>query len=487
MTGPTGVFDVLDGALQTDPDAPALVTASARLSYCDFDRLSDRAAGAWLSLGVRPGDRVAVSLPNDVDIVVAFHGAMRLGAVWIGVNQALAPPEKAYLLADSGASLALVPSAADAEGFGGVPLASLEEWRSAVAAAKAEPPDAPAADPLAPAAIAYTSGTTGYPKGAVHCQAGLIMPGAGTVARRGWDPSLRKGDSLPLTILNMHTLTTLLTAQAGGTAVIMERGDVASIIETIRAESVNVWNGVPAQLYTMVGDSSIDPGDLATLDEVWVGGADCPDRLREAFESRFGVKVSRTYGLTEAPALVCIDDIAGDRPPGTSGRPLDHIALSTPDGELVLSPVPEGPWAGRFRPMLGYWGHESLDEPVLRTGDLGEIEPTGHLRVVGRKNQVIIRGGANVYPAEVERVLMEAPGVGACAVVGVPDVRLGERVGAAIEPRPGISIDQDALLEHCRAALAAYKVPERLVVVDRLPRNQMGKVPRAEVVKLLGG
>ena len=479
----TGVFDVLEGALEVDPNSPALVTASARLSYGEFDRLADQAAGAWYSLGVRPGDRVAVSLPNDVDIVIAFHGAMRLGAVWVGINQALASPEKAYLLADSGASLALVPSTDDAEGaFRHVPL---EEWRSAIETAAR--PDVPAPDPLAPAAIAYTSGTTGYPKGAVHCQAGLIMPGAGTVARRGWGPSLRKGDSLPLTILNMHTLTTLLTAQAGGVSVIIDRTDVASIIATIKAESLNVWNGVPAQLYTMVADTSIDPGDLASLDEVWVGGADCPDNLRHGFESRFGVRVSRTYGLTEAPALVCIDDIEGDRPAGTSGRPLDHIALSTPEGELVLSAVTEGPWAGRYRPTLGYWGHEPLGEPVLRTGDLAEIESGGHLRVVGRKNQVIIRGGANVYPAEVERVLMEAPGVGACAVVGVPDVRLGERVGAAIEPRPGASIDQAALLEHCRGALAAYKVPERLVVVDRLPRNQMGKVPRPEVVKLLGG
>jgi acyl-CoA synthetase (AMP-forming)/AMP-acid ligase II len=113
------------------------------------------------------------------------------------------------------------------------------------------------------------------------------------------------------------------------------------------------------------------------------------------------------------------------------------------------------------------------------------VEAGGHLRVIGRKSQVIIRGGANVYPAEVERVLAEAPGVAACAVVGVPDERLGERVGAAIEPRPGSVIDRAALVQHCRAHLAAYKIPERIVVVEQLPRNQMGKVPRPEVVRLL--
>jgi acyl-CoA synthetase (AMP-forming)/AMP-acid ligase II len=305
------------------------------------------------------------------------------------------------------------------------------------------------------------------------------------VARRGWGPQLRKGDSLSLNILNMHVLTTLLTAQAGGTAVIFDRADVASIIEWIKAERVTVWNGVPAQLYTMVHDPSIDPDDLASLTEVWVGGADCPDRLRDAFESGFGIKVSRTYGLTEAPALVCLDDLDGARPPGTSGRPLDHVSLRLAgDDEIVLAPAANGPWAGAYRPALGYWP-QADSEPVLATGDLGVMEAGGHLRVIGRKSQVIIRGGANVYPAEVERVLAEAPGVAASAVVGVPDERLGERVGAAIEPRPGSVIDRDSVIDHCRAYLAAYKVPERIVVVEQLPRNQMGKVPRPEVLRLL--
>jgi acyl-CoA synthetase (AMP-forming)/AMP-acid ligase II len=423
---PKGVFDVLDGA---DPDALALVTRSDRLTYAALDQAADRAASALHALGIRPGDRVAASLPNDTDIVVAFHGAMRLGAIWVGINQALAPPEKEYMLKDAGASLYL-----SAE--------NRREWHDALSSSTRRP-DGPPPDPRAPAAIAYTSGTTGFPKGAVHCQAALIRPGAATVARRGWGPDLRKGDALALTILNMHVLTTLLTAQAGGTAVIFDRADVASIVEWIKAEQVTVWNGVPAQLYTMVHDPSVVPADLASLSEVWVGGADCPDRLRDAFEDRFHINVSRTYGLTEAPALVCLDDLEAARPSGTSGRALDHISLTiAADGEIMLAPVADGPWAGLYRPALGYWPAADAG-PVLATG------------------------------------------VAACAVVGVPDERLGERVGAAIEPRPGWVIDQPALIEHCRAYLAAYKVPERIVVVDQLPRNQMGKVPRPDVVRLL--
>jgi len=490
---PAGVFDVLDAALARDPDAPALVTRARTVTYAEFDALADRAAGALHGLGARAGDRVAAALPNDLDIVVAFHGAMRLGAVWVGINRALAPPEKAYLVGDSEATLVLADdsSAADLEGRTGpgVTIAPLATWNAALDASSGRPPG-PLPDPDTPAAIAYTSGTTGFPKGAVHSQAGLILPGAATVARRGWGPGLRKGDSLPLTILNMMVLTTLLTAQAAATAVIIDQADVASVVEWIRRERVTVWNGPPAQLHTMVADTSISRQDLASLEEVWVGGGDCPVRLRTAFDWRFGVPVSRTYGLTEAPALVSIDDLGGDSPPDTSGRPLDHIDVGTVDGELTVSATTTGPWAGRYRPMIGYWKQPEATAAVLvdgslRTGDLGTVEPGGHLRVVGRKSQVIIRGGANVYPAEVERVLAEAPGVGACAVVGVPDERLGERVGAVIEHRAGEQPDEAAIVAYCREQLAAYKVPERLVIVERLPRNQMGKVPRAQLLELL--
>lgn len=486
---PAGVFDVLDAGAAAAPQHPALITRSGAVTYAELDALADRAAGALAALGIGPGDRLAVSLGNDLPIVVAFHGAMRLGVTWVGVNAALAPPEKARILADCGAAAMLVdPAGAEAvAGATAVRLVTTAEWRAAFDSSSGRP-DGPTPDPGAPAAIAYTSGTTGFPKGAVHCQAGLVLPGAATVARRGWGRDLRKGDSLPLTILNMLTLTTLLAAQAGGTAVIMDRSDVASIVEWIRRERVTVWNGPPAQLWTMVRDPTIRAADLASLEEVWVGGSDCPDSLRRDFEDRFGVPVVRTYGLTEAPALVALDDRAGARPEGTSGRPLDHIEVDGGDGEIVLSARTSGPWAGLYRPALGYWGSDrAAGSGALHTGDLGVVEASGHLRVHGRRSTIIIRGGANVYPAEVERVLVEAPGVAACAVVGVPDERLGERVGAAVEARPGETVEIPSVLEFCRDRLAVYKVPERMVVVERLPRNQMGKVPGAEVVRLLGG
>ena len=492
-TLPAGVFDVLDRPLREHPDHAALITAQGETTYAELNRLASAGADALRRMGVRPGDRVAVSLANDLDIIVVFHATMRVGAVWVGINRVLANPEKAYMLADAGATLFITADAVPSELPPTLKTVGLPEWRDTVAAsliADTVPPARMRLDPFAPAAIAYTSGTTGYPKGALHCQAALILPGAATVARRGWGPGLRKGDSLPLTILNMLCLTTLLTAQAGGTAVIMERSDSSSVVEYIRRHNVEVWNGPPAQLHTLVRDPSVSAGDLQSLREVWVGGGDCPESLRTTFEERFGIPVIRTYGLTEAPALVSIDDLDGSRPPGTSGRPLDHIYIGTAeDGQLVLSPTRTGPWAGVYRPLLGYWNLPEATGSVLaggalRTGDVGLIDDD-HLRVLGRQSQLIIRGGANVYPAEVERVLADAPGVQACAVVGVPDDRLGERVGAVVEPLPGATPDEKAILGHCSVALAAYKVPERLAFVERLPRNQMGKVPRAALLEIL--
>jgi long-chain acyl-CoA synthetase len=484
-TRPAGVFDVLRRPLREAPDSEALVTRSARLTYRDLDREAGVAAAAMVRLGLRPGDRLAVSLPNDADIVVAFHAAMRAGLVWVGINQVLAPPEKAYMLRDAGAAVLLTDTAPAVSPDHPARIVTLDEWRTLVAAARqageifgaGSGGRSPEPDVEVAAAIAYTSGTTGFPKGAVHCQAGLILPGAATVRRRGWGRSLRKGDSLPLTILNMLTLTTLLTAQAGGTAVIMDRSDTGSIAGWIETEKVQVWNGPPAQLWTMVRDETIDPAALSSLEEVWAGGADCPDQLRRDFRSRFNVPVCRTYGLTEAPALVALDDVEDLAPAGCSGRPLDHIEVTVDGEEIVLRPAPHGDLAGLYRPSLGYWGQPPNPSRSLPTGDLGRMEPSGHLRVLGRRSTVIIRGGANIYPAEVERVLSDAPGVGSSSVVGLPDERLGERVAAAVEPAAGAVVDLTAVDGHCRANLAAYKVPERWLVVDRLPRNQMGKVP----------
>jgi long-chain acyl-CoA synthetase len=478
---PSSVARVLDDVLATDPDREALVTRSGRLTYAELDRLADRAAWALRDLGVSPGDRVAASLPNDTAVVVVFHGAMRLGAVWLGVNRALAPPEKRWLLADSGATLLLCD---DDAGDLGVRSVVPGEWQAATDAAR-DGPVGVDVDPFAPAGIAYTSGTTGHPKGAVHSQHNLLAPGTVLVETRGYGSDLRKGDCFPFTVLNMAVLTTLLVSQAGGCSVVMDRIDAEGVVDWIRRERVTTWNGPPALLHDLATSDAVAPSDLASLTEVWTGGADCPETIRERFEARFGLPVTATYGLSEAPTVVAIDPRDGGHVPGASGRPLPHLAVRVVDGEVCVGPAPGD---DRYRTMLGYWQRpeataEALAGGELHTGDLGELGDDGYLRIRDRKSLLIVRGGANVYPAEVERVLLEAPGVTACAVVGVPDERLGERVAAVVETSG--AFDEDAVRAHCLAALARYKVPERFAVVDSLPRNAMGKIVRADLPALL--
>lgn len=496
---PPSAARVLEDALATDPDREALVTRSARLSYAELDRAAHRAAHALSELGIGRGDRLGATLANDVDVVVAFHGAMRLGAVWVGVNRALAPPERRHLLRDCSACLLLTDDPIDDPGVRQIDVAA---WRSALDAAPGTDWQGPDPDPFAPAGIAYTSGTTGHPKGAVHSQHNLLLPGAVLVETRGYGPELRKGDCFPLTILNMAVLTTLLVSQAGGTSIVMDRIDAHGVAEWIRTESVTTWNGPPALLHSLVNDDTIAASDLASLNEVWTGGADCPEAIRRGFADKFGLPVLATYGLTEAPTVVAIDPRPERRSgpdehrPGGSGRPLPHLRVriagedgtTLPAGEtgqICISAADD-----RYRPMLGYWERpeasaEAVVDGELCTGDVGLLDDDGVLYVRDRLSLLIIRGGANVYPAEVERVFASFPGVAASAVVGVPDERLGERVVAVVQPNPGAAIDLDELDAHLRANLARYKVPERITIVDTLPRNAMGKIVRTGLAALL--
>jgi acyl-CoA synthetase (AMP-forming)/AMP-acid ligase II len=327
----------------------------------------------------------------------------------------------------------------------------------------------------------------------------LLLPGEVLVASRGWGPSLRKGDCLPLTILNLMVLTTLLTAQAQGCCIVMDRRDADGIAEWIEQEQITHWNGVPAQLHDLVTVKQVDPARIASLREVWSGGGDCPDALRVRFAEVYGLPIRATYGLTEAPTVVSIDPVGGERRPGASGRVLPHLWVQArrddgallpreAEGELCLGPRTASEWAGRWTPYLGVWRDgEVVDPPTspVATGDFGIIDSEGWLTVLDRIKVLIVRGGANVYPAEVERVLLAEEGVAGAAVFGVPDDRLGERVAALVETNG--DVDLDALAAACRTQLADYKVPERWGIVETLPRNAMGKIVRTGLFDLLEG
>jgi long-chain acyl-CoA synthetase len=488
------IADVLRPALSHRPDAPAVVARSGTLTYADLDRAAAAAAGAMWNLGVRPGDRVAACLPNDLDIVAAFHGAQRVGAIWVGINEAYSAAEQQAIADLAAPSLVVAGPQWKAAGT----ALGTEEWTRLIA-------DAPAAprvqlDPDAPAGIAFTSGTTGVPKGIVHSQRNMLLPGTVLVQTRGWGPGLRKGDCLPLTLLNMLILTTLLVAQAEGCCVLMDRRDVADVAEWIGRERVTVWNGVPAQFYDLARRPNLD---MSSLEEAWCGGAACPAELRRSFEDVHRVPVRATYGLTEAPTVVAIDPVggpAGDSgQPGTAGQVLPHLDVAAYDdagrrlsagstGELRIGPAAAGEWAGAWTPALGEWRNGSVVRTVtapVATGDIGSVGEDGWLTVVERKKLVIVRGGGNIYPAEVERVIRLHPAVAEVAVFGVPDERLGERVAALVQLDAEVPLaDLESL---CRQHLARYKVPELWSAVDRFPVNAMGKIIRTSLPGLLQG
>jgi len=504
--GPQSAAAVLDAGLASHPEREALVGRHGRYTWTHLDAEANRAARALTALGVGGGDRVAMALPNDVDIVVGFLACMRLGAVWLGISLALAPPEKTYMVEDSDASILLTTPEivasirSPARVIAVDPAGTADEWRALVASADDARLDTEV-DPFAPAAIAYTSGTTGLPKGVVHSQHNLLLPGAVARARAQYTVDDRIGVVLPLTLVNLIALGPLLAWQGGTTCVAIDRIDAPGLAGWIRDERVTAVSTVPTIMHDLLTHPEVAPADLETLRKPGVGGADCPESFRDLYRRTFGAEVTVGYGLTEAPTAVTMTEPERPAVPGSAGRALPHvrIAICGPDGtelgpgevgEICVGPATGGAWADVYTPMLGYWGRpaetaEAIHDGMLHTGDLGSIDANGELFVRDRRHDLIIRGGANVYPAEVERVLHDDSRVAACAVVGRPDERLGERVVAFVEPVEGSHFDADELLAHCRVNLAAYKVPEEILFVDRFERTAMGKIVKTDLRRRL--
>lgn len=510
---PQSVAEVLDPVLARDPGRAALVGRHGRFSYGELDRAANRAAEALRALGVGPGDRVAACLPNDADIAVTFLAAMRAGAIWVGVNRVLAAPEKAYILDDCGAALLLAaPDVASELEPLRARLPSLRalvrvdpsdpqaEWGALCAQQRGDARPDVEIDPWGPAAIAYTSGTTGQPKGAVHSQHNILLPGAVSAAQRVYPEAVPQGTVLPLTILNLIVLGPVQAWQNGSACVAMDRIDALGVAEWIEKERIGSFAAVPTVIHDLLTHPEVRASQLVSFTQPMVGGATCPEEFRALYRARFGRDVSIGYGMTEAPTAVTRADGGPVEQPGLCGLALPQVEISIRDesgralppgeeGEICVGPARAGAWAGVYTPMLGYWKRPEATAKALRdgiyyTGDIGVREPDGTLYIRGRRNELILRGGANVYPAEVERVLGQHSAVSECAVFGIPDRRLGERVAAVVVLAPGAEASAEVLQGHCASELARYKVPERIAFVRSLPRNAMSKVIKRELVPL---
>ena len=511
--GPQTIANMLDPILREQPDAPALVGRHGRYSYRELDLAVARAAAALHGLGLRAKDRVAACLPNDVDIVIAFLASQRLGLVWVGINRPLAAAEKTYILNDSGARAYLVSEQFAAEVADRPDETPLLEtivrvdpdssdcpWRRALAAADLASLPEIEIDPFAASAIAYTSGTTGFPKGAVHSQHNMLLPGVVAKIRKNRPRPDNHGVVLPLTILNLIVLGPLCVLYDGRCLVAMDRIDALGVAEWVREEKIGAFDGVPTIIHDLLTHPDVTREDLITLTAPGMGGADSPPEVVKLFKERFGGDVRIGYGMTEAPTAVTWTDGSAPPGPGLCGVPVPQVEIEILDedgarlpvgeiGEICVRPRQSGELAGVYTPMLGYWRKPKASEEALaggryHTGDLGFLEKDGNLYIRGRRNDLILRGGANIYPAEIERVLGLHPEIEAAAVFGIPDTRLGERVAAVVQRSSGSTLDEASVKVHVGEQLARYKVPEFVRFVDEMPRNAMNKIVKPKLKPL---
>ncbi|WEK62551.1 MAG: AMP-binding protein [Candidatus Microbacterium colombiense] len=459
------------------PDAPSLRDDSLELSNADLRARVDAAAVALHRAGVGPGGVIAVALPNRVELIVALFAAWRLGAAVTPINPVLGEKEAAYQVADAGAVLVVSDDDRDL----GVPRLPV----AALAAVSGE--DTPSATLSASdtALLIYTSGTTGSPKGVMLTHANLD---AMTDSFAQWfelgadDHSLLV---LPLFHANGIVLGTLTPLRAGGQVSITGRFSRDRFFADVERLRPTYFSAVPA-IYALLSSLPEDVRpDTSSLRFAVCGAAPMPAESIERFERRFDVTIVEGYGLSETTCASTINPLHGVRKPGTVGLPLpgqavavvgeDGAALPSGEvGEVVIS----GPVV-----MAGYLGRPEETERTivdgwLRTGDLGRFDADGYLQIVDRIKDMIIRGGENIYPKEIENALYAHDDVSEAAVVGAPDPVLGEIPVAFVALRPGATATGDTLGVHVRGILSAFKCPVRITLLDELPKNPVGKIDK---------
>jgi malonyl-CoA/methylmalonyl-CoA synthetase len=472
------------------PERPAIDVDGALLTHGALDERAGRMAGGLLDAGIEPGDVVLLSSASSLDFVVAYLGVLRAGATALLANPSYTDSELELLVADSGAVLAL----AAGPGFERLTAVSARQPRlravrslNAVMSSTAVEPAPRHRD--TPAILAYTSGTTGTPKAVPLSDANLLASIRAVMLAWRWEPDDVLVHALPL--FHQHGLGGVHAALvAGSKTVVRSRFDPADLCEAIAAERASVMFAVPSIYHRLVEWGGIGGVDLSGLRLLVSGSAPLSPALAGRVASLAGQPPLERYGLTES-GLDVSNLYDGARRPGLVGLPLPgvEVEIATDHGE-VLPAGGDGEIVLRGPQVFdGYRGDRSdaAFHPGgwFRTGDVGRIDPAdGYLRITGRVKEVIISGGMNVYPREVELVLEEHPKVSRVAVVGLPSERWGEEVVAAVVPAAAGSPSDPDLLEFARARLAPFKCPKRVVIVDELPVNPLGKVVASEVKKL---
>ena len=484
--------DFLRTQAQLHADRPLVRWRDETVTYREFDERTDRVAAGLAASGVRPGDVVSVMLPNQLAFLEAWWGALKAGAVFGPVNPAFTAPEAAYVLGHSRA----VAVVTDERGAGllegrddlpglrsvfSVDDGSFDELRSSDGAV---PEVARQPDDLA--AILYTSGTTGKPKGAALTHANVLADTAMTAELLPLQPGDRLGMILPLFHANAQIATTLIPMMIGCEIVMWERFSASTFWETVDELQPVSFSAVPTILSALLNAAGDEDRSDTSLRYVICGAAPLSRELLETFQERFGLRILEGYGLTETTCVSSINPYYGVQKVGSIGLPIrgQEMQIQGPDGhELPRGErgeiVVRGP-----NVMQGYLHNpeataETIDDRGwLHTGDVGVQDEDGYFFIVDRTKDMIIRGGENIYPREIEEVLYEHPGVLEAAVIGVPDAHRGEEVLAIVAPKTGAELDPEEVRAFAAERLAAFKVPRRVEVEPELPKTPTGKIAK---------
>ena len=464
------------------------------LTYQALDGASQLVAGLLASQGVQPGDRVGIMLPNVPYFPAVYYGVLRAGGVVVPMNPLLKGREVQFHLEDSGAKVLYAWHDFAEDGGKGAEAAGAElvgvapgEFEKLLGEQEARP-DIVDRDDEDTAVILYTSGTTGTPKGAELTHSNLRRNVEAATALFDMSPDDVVFGGLPFFHSFGQTCALNATISRGATITLLPRFEPEKAFEVIQRDKVTILEGVPTMYSALINHPAGDACDTSSLRVCVSGGSALPGEVLRGFEEKFDAAILEGYGLSETSPLASFNHPDRERKVGSIGTPIEGVEMKVVDDdgkEVPQGEVGEIAIKGH-NVMKGYWQRDDATQEVMRdgwfhTGDMATIDDDGYFFIVDRKKDLIIRGGYNVYPREIEEVLYEHPAVAEAAVVGVPHGELGEEVGAAVTLKEGESVDEDTLRDFIKEQVAAYKYPRQIWFVDELPKGPTGKILKREI------
>jgi long-chain acyl-CoA synthetase len=483
-----------DSAAQ-HPERPALKLDDTVITYAMLDEGASRAAGLLKEKGLQPGDRVGVMLPNVPYFATVYYGVLRAGGTVVPMNVLLKAREVQFYLSDPGAKhlfawheFAEAAEAGAREAGAEVIIVKPGEFEQLLEQAPEESEDAER-EPSDTAVILYTSGTTGTPKGAELTHSNMLENclHGGTDLVRVSEQDVILG-ALPLFHAFGQTCCMNNAIRAGACLTMIPRFDPGKALEIIQRDNVTLFEGVPTMYHAMLNHPEREDYDVSSLKTCVSGGSAMPVEVMRGFEEAFGAVVLEGYGLSETSPVASFNHLDREHKPGSIGTPIEGVEMKVVDEEGNEVPPGEvGEIAIRGHNLMkGYWDRPDATAEVMRdgwlhTGDMARVDEDGYFFIVDRKKDMIIRGGYNVYPREIEEVLYEHPAVLEAAVIGVPDPSTGEEVGAAVVLRPEGEASADDIRSFVKERMAAYKYPRHIWFMDELPKGATGKILKREI------